>query len=158
MIRPARAEDIPRLEWFGMLTPFRQILEQDFDRSCRGELIYLVAEMNRFPVGQVEVDLTRFHPQATGYLMALRVMPPVQRLGIGRALLAAAEEAAVSRGMQLMRLNVAQDNEPALKLYRQLGYGIIGSEDDPWQYKTPHGEIRTIHELEWVMQKKLAPS
>ena len=54
-IRPAQANDIPKLEWFGMITPYREVLQKDFAAAQTGELVYLVAGANHFPVGQVEI-------------------------------------------------------------------------------------------------------
>jgi hypothetical protein len=70
-VRLARRDDLRRLEWFGMLTPFREVLERDFERAEQGELIYLVAEANGYPIGQVEVDLTKKGDLGIGVLIHL---------------------------------------------------------------------------------------
>jgi ribosomal protein S18 acetylase RimI-like enzyme len=46
--------------------------------------------------------------------------------GIGRALLATCEAAAVARGCALMALEVRPDNEVALRMYRRGGYTAAG--------------------------------
>ncbi|WP_353642065.1 GNAT family N-acetyltransferase [Mesorhizobium sp. WSM2239] len=46
--------------------------------------------------------------------------------GIGRALLAAAEEAAAARGCTDLRLEVREDNARAMSLYEQSGYRRFG--------------------------------
>ncbi|HRQ37452.1 MAG TPA: GNAT family N-acetyltransferase [Chloroflexota bacterium] len=154
-IRPARMDDIPQLEWFGMITPFREILAKDFAASQTGELVYLVAEVNDFPVGQVEADLIRFRDTGVGYIMALRVLPPFQNLGIGSGLMTAVEQAICHQRLFVSQLNVGKTNQVAQRLYKKLGYQIVGEETTPWSYTTPQGEVKTIEEPELVMQKSL---
>jgi GNAT superfamily N-acetyltransferase len=154
-VRLARQDDLRRLEWFGMLTPFREILEKDFERAEQGELVYLVAEVNSYPIGQVEVDLTKKGDLGIGVLMALRVLPPFQNLGIGSQLLQAAEQAIRDHHLQIAELGVAKDNPGAFRLYVRQGYQVVGEDCEPWSYRTPDGETMTITEAEWLMQKGL---
>ncbi len=154
-IRPPQQDDLPKLEWFGMMTPFRQIIQQDFARFQSGEMVFLVAEANCFPIGQVTVDLVRLKQQNIGYVMSLRVLPDWHRQGIGTRLMLAVEQSVSSHGLSIVRLNVEQDNVSAKQLYERLGYSVIGEECEPWQYTTPDGRIQTIEESEWVMQKTI---
>jgi ribosomal protein S18 acetylase RimI-like enzyme len=127
-VRLARQDDLRRLEWFGMLTPFREILEKDFERAEQGELVYLVAEANSYPIGQVEVDLTKKGDLGIGVLMALRMLPPFQNLGIGSQLLQAAEQAIRDHHLQIAELGVAKDNPGAFRLYvRQVTSQYFGA-------------------------------
>jgi ribosomal protein S18 acetylase RimI-like enzyme len=50
--------------------------------------------------------------------------------GIGRVLLAAAEEAAAARGCEDLRLEVRQDNARAIDLYEKSGYRRFGRKPD----------------------------
>jgi [ribosomal protein S18]-alanine N-acetyltransferase len=50
--------------------------------------------------------------------------------GIGRALLAAAENAAAARGSGQMRLEVREDNSRAIALYEKSGYRPFGRKPD----------------------------
>jgi ribosomal protein S18 acetylase RimI-like enzyme len=154
-IRSACQEDIPKLEWFGLMAPFRAILQEDFLRAQAEELAYLVAEINGFPVGQVEADLVRHRGQKTGYIMALRVLPPLQNLGIGTCLMTAVERILQQNGLQIAQLNVEKSNPQALRLYLRLGYQITAEIHQPWSFITPEGLEETIDEPEWVMQKSL---
>ncbi|HEX5354350.1 MAG TPA: N-acetyltransferase [Rhodanobacteraceae bacterium] len=55
-------------------------------------------------------------------LYSLAVATRARRAGLGRALLAAVEADAGSRGCDTLRLEVAVDNAAAIALYEQLGY------------------------------------
>jgi ribosomal protein S18 acetylase RimI-like enzyme len=61
-------------------------------------------------------------------LYSIGVLPG--RSGIGRALLAAAEDAARARGATAMRLEVREDNRRAIRLYEQSGYRPFDSKPD----------------------------
>jgi ribosomal-protein-alanine N-acetyltransferase len=50
--------------------------------------------------------------------------------GIGRALLAAADETAIARGCAKLRLEVREDNARAISLYEQSGYRRFGRKPD----------------------------
>ncbi len=50
--------------------------------------------------------------------------------GVGRALLGAAEEAAVVRGSEELRLEVREDNARAISLYEKSGYRRFGRKPD----------------------------
>lgn len=154
-IRPTQRDDLRPLEWFGLLTPFREILEKDFERAEHGELAYLVAEANHYPIGQVEVDLTMKAGQGIGVILALRVLPPLQNLGIGSQLLQAAEQVMRTHQLRIAELGVVKDNAGALRLYLRSGYQVVGEAYEPWSYTTPDGQHLTVAEAEWVMQKVL---
>jgi ribosomal protein S18 acetylase RimI-like enzyme len=53
----------------------------------------------------------------------LAVLPAFQGRGVGRALLAAAEERALARGCAKLTLEVLEDNARARALYRARGFG-----------------------------------
>lgn len=50
--------------------------------------------------------------------------------GVGRALLQAAEQAAMQRGQKRLRLEVREDNARARELYERSGYRYIGMKQD----------------------------
>jgi ribosomal protein S18 acetylase RimI-like enzyme len=100
--------------------------------------------------------MVRFQKEDAGYIMALRVMPPFQRLGIARQLMAAIEAAVWQNGYAVAQLNVAKGNAYAKRLYKKLGYRVIGELAEPWHYTTPDGLKKTVAEVEWVMQKLLS--
>lgn len=55
-------------------------------------------------------------------ILTLGVVPRARRLGIGRALLGAAMALASAAGARVMFLEAAEENRPALSLYRALGF------------------------------------
>ncbi|MEM6619932.1 MAG: GNAT family N-acetyltransferase [Pseudomonadota bacterium] len=70
-------------------------------------------------------------------ILTLAVAPDARRQGIARALLALGETQARARGVAEMFLEVAQDNHPALALYRGTGYREAGVRKD--YYQGPRG-------------------
>jgi ribosomal protein S18 acetylase RimI-like enzyme len=60
-------------------------------------------------------------PPAFGILV-VGVVPDHRRRGVGGALIRAAEEVAIQRGFDTMRLTVAVDNEPAISFYEAAGW------------------------------------
>ncbi|WP_231758876.1 GNAT family N-acetyltransferase/peptidase C39 family protein [Microbulbifer elongatus] len=87
--------------------------------------VFLVAEQRSALLGYGLVLLRRGTRLARLYSLA--VAPAGRGLGIGKALLSAAEDAARACGRLYMRLEVAEQNTPAIALYRQLGYRTFGS-------------------------------
>ena len=115
----------------------------------------LVAEVNRFPAGQVWVDLTKRRDEAIGVLWALRVFIPFQNLGIGKALIASAEEHLNVVGFQISELGVEKDNPTAKRLYERLGYGVVSENIEKWEYTPPRGMTVHMTSEEWIMHKFL---
>ena len=62
-------------------------------------------------------------------LYSIAVAPQRAGLGLGPALLAASERAAVARGRQTLRLEVHEDNHRAISRYRKAGYRQFGCHD-----------------------------
>jgi ribosomal protein S18 acetylase RimI-like enzyme len=56
------------------------------------------------------------------HIFLLYIAPSHRRQGLGKALMRQAEEWARQRGDRLLSLQVFQTNQPALNLYRSLGY------------------------------------
>jgi [ribosomal protein S18]-alanine N-acetyltransferase len=63
-------------------------------------------------------------------LYSIAVDPGRARRGVGRALVAAAQTYALEQGRQALRLEVREDNHPAVALYERLGYRRFGWHDD----------------------------
>ena len=159
IIRPAELGDLEALEWLGQYAHYRRLYRDTFHDQQAGQRLMLVADFNRFPVGQIFLQLqsTRPTPDQTPrmYLYALRVMEPFQRQGIGTALLEAAGEYARGTGYGWMSIAAAKDNPAARQLYERHGFEVSGEEEGDWSYLDQHGRTRYVHEPCWVLEKAL---
>lgn len=82
------------------------------------KLLVPSGEMAAFVVGMLE-------PDGTGHVVALGVGPEHRRCGYGRRLMEAVEKGFFERGVTTSRLEVRTSNDPAQKLYFELGYRIV---------------------------------
>ena len=125
-VRPARVEDLDRLLALESRCfehdrlsrrSFRHFVTSD-TASC------LVAER----AGEMHgYALVLFHGRtALARLYSMAVAPEHQGKGLGRALLAAAEAAALNGGAAVMRLEAHPNNAAAIALYRGAGYVEFG--------------------------------
>ncbi|MGN6551105.1 MAG: peptidase C39 family protein [Pararhizobium sp.] len=125
-IRPATPDDIDAL--FAIETavfPTDRISRRSF-RSliARPTAATLVAEDDDGVAGYAMILFRAGTGMARLYSIA--VASGRAGAGIGRKLLEAAEEAARSHDRIMLRLEVREDNEPAIALYRKTGYRQIG--------------------------------
>ncbi|MBZ0298972.1 MAG: GNAT family N-acetyltransferase [Anaerolineae bacterium] len=155
VIRHVRQDDVRRLEWFGLLTPFRDVIQRAYARAEQGEIAFLVADLNGFPVGQVWVDFVRQAEAGVGVIWALRVLEPLQNLGIGSHLIRAAESAITARRLRTAEIAVSVENLAARRLYERLGYRVIRAQDERWSYATLDGVLHPVEEREWILRKTL---
>jgi ribosomal protein S18 acetylase RimI-like enzyme len=105
-------------------------------RSMRGFLVspnaaVLVGEEGGRLCGAAVVLVRRTSDVARLYSIA--VDPDCAGRGVGRALLAAAEEAAIARNCQYLRLEVHEQNPRAIALYRKAGYRQFGRHHEYYQ-------------------------
>jgi [ribosomal protein S18]-alanine N-acetyltransferase len=84
-------------------------------------------------------------------ILTLAVAPAARRTGLGRVLMQAAMNEAAAAGAQGMSLEVAVDNEPALALYRGLGFTEISRRRR--YYQRPDGEMDAL-----VLARRLPPA
>jgi ribosomal protein S18 acetylase RimI-like enzyme len=158
LIRRCRRGDLRELEWWGLYSLDREVIESTFEAQSRGESIMLVAEANEVPVGQAWIDLTRLALDATGVIWAVRVFPCLQNQGLGTRLIEVCEELLHDRGFRRCELSVERDNARALRLYERLGYRKI-----PTRPGT-EGEITSdpipvcVPATQFLMRKQLAGS
>ena len=125
-IRPARLADVPALvelenrsftgDWVSARS-FKSLLRQ-------GHAALLVEEAE----GQIRGYALLFFRRGSrlARLYSFAVAPEHRGRGLARALLAAAEEAAMKHGAAAMRLEVRADNKDAQALYERLGYRHFG--------------------------------
>ena len=154
-IRECIKDDLLALEWFGMFTEHRQVIRSAFDAQMRGDNLMLIAEANRFPVGQIWIDVAKKRQDSIGLLWALRVFPAMQNLGIGTHLIAAAEELLRECELTFAELGVNKENTNACRLYERLGYKFVGQEYEQNSYTTPDGVLICIPADNWVRRKDL---
>ena len=133
VIRPVNENDIPAL-WQ---------LEQDCFQSDRlsrrrfrhwvsaSHRVFLVAEQDQKILGYCLVILHRGTRLARLYSLALS--RDARGTGLGRELLVAAENGAARRGRLFMRLEVATDNYPAIRLYEKSGYVVFATAPDYYE-------------------------
>ena len=112
------------------MVQIRQLSPEEIDRVAgvlglarldQGDGFYLVAWDGDEPLGHAHLALTD-PPE----LQDVEVRPEHRRRGVASALTTAAEEAALARGFDVLRLHVSLDNAPAQAVYRRLGYGDTG--------------------------------
>lgn len=130
VIRPCRREDLSSLEWFGMFSFQRPVLRSTYERHERGEVVMVVAVVNRVAAGLTWITLDRLDTDATAVIWGLRVHPLLQNKGIGSRLLRICEESAHKLGFRLAEIGVEEGNIGAYRLYDRLGYRWVDSQPD----------------------------
>jgi ribosomal protein S18 acetylase RimI-like enzyme len=158
--RIATREDLPKLEWFGQYTHFRNLIRRSFREQVNGRRLLLVADFNGFPIGQVFIQFQSMNTNIAdgstrGYFYSFRVMDLFQNQGIGTRLLQEAETILIERGYRYVTLSVAKDNPDALRLYERNGYYIIGQDEGRWSYVDHRGVTRDVVEPCWMLEKSL---
>jgi ribosomal protein S18 acetylase RimI-like enzyme len=154
-VRAAVPGDVAALEWFGHQRHLLPHIGEILDRRERGEAELLVAEANGFPVGRIGVDFTRRPGKAL--LWSFAVIPNLQGLGIGTALIHAGEAVAAARGIATVEIDVGKDNPRAQALYERLGYEVAGEEQGTWSYVDDAGNTVVVVDDDWVLRKELKP-
>ncbi len=156
-VRPCEAHDLHKLEWFGQFTGHRVFIAAQFERHLRGENLMLVAAHRDFPVGQVWIDWTRSASASVASIWALRVMEPLQGLGIGGRLLAAAEDHARAARMHAAEIGVEKQATAVRSMYERLGYASSREEISQETYVAPDGTPHDyVYDL-WILTKLLSP-
>jgi len=86
-------------------------------------------EQDASPAASQVVGFVVAHPirRRYGRILTLDILPEARRSGLATKLMTACEERLRLLGCTEMFLETAVDNEPALRLYRKLGYEILGT-------------------------------
>ena len=95
------------------------------DRGRKSPGSLLEARWGEQFAGIIAMDDAR--NRKTGWISFCYVAEPLRRRGIGRAMLARAEERYATQGRRAVRLSVAPAN-PAVGFYEKLGYCRVGTE------------------------------
>ena len=129
-IRPLREGDLDDLDWDS-----EQAIDADYIRKALAgggdeHAVFLLALVNGRPVGRLGIDYRRKAGEGIVHLWAFGVLPALQRLGIGTALMREAESliASAPRAATTLEIGVDEGNEEAAKLNRRLGYRDAGVE------------------------------
>jgi GNAT superfamily N-acetyltransferase len=142
----------------------RHFFTDHLARQQDGRGVLLVAWLGGRPVGDVflawePADVPQVRRQLPGVpqLIHLEVLGPLQRRGIGTALIRAAEDSARQLGHKQITLAVGVDNPDARRLYERLGYvdwrhGTIVA---TWQEHDLDGPPVTVSETCDVLVKRL---
>ena len=156
-LRLAQRRDIPRLEWFGEYSHFRNVFRRTYHEQQQGKRLMLLADYNDFPIGQVFVQLRSQNTRIAdgryrAYLYSFRVMEMFRGQGLGTRLMLAAETLLQKRGYSSATIAVAKDNHGALRLYDRLGYHKFASDPGEWHYVDHHGNTREVIEPCWLLE------
>lgn len=161
VIRLARPDDLPKLEWYGQYTHFRTVFRRTYRDQLAGRRLMIIADCNGFPVGQIFMQTHREpkngdipHDRRT-YFYSLRVMDMFQGEGVGSRLLEAAEQIAATYGYQWATIAAAKDNPRARELYERRGYRAYMEDLGNWSYVDHEGRTRHVHEPCWVLEKQI---
>ena len=132
-LRPYREADFPRImeidhlcfvegiaypedemRYFLRLPTARTIVAEDASGRIMGFIIADAFRPRRFSA-------------LMGRIITIDVEPSVQKSGLGRQLLKAAEQHVREAGCKQIILEVAVDNAPALRFYKKAGYSVLKS-------------------------------
>lgn len=140
-VRRARRGDLSALVALERSLPGERMSRADLARLLGQESVEVwVAETDGVVVGDAVVLFRRGFD--SGLLYSMAVDPNYRGRGIAKMLLASAEEGARERGVLVMRLEVHEENAPALELYRQSGYRVRGKTSD--YYQDQSGALRLV--------------
>jgi ribosomal protein S18 acetylase RimI-like enzyme len=160
-IRLATKSDLIGLEWEGEFKHFRNVYANAFTRMQQGTSMIWIAEIAGVGlIGQVFVQLICDRPELAdgwqrAYLYSFRIKPQFRGLGLGTKIVKVIEDFLISHRYSRLTLNVAQDNVNAIRLYRRLGFQIVGEESGVWSYPDEKNVWQTVREPSWRMEKLL---
>ncbi len=159
VIRQVRKEDLPGLEWKGEYIHYRRLFAQAYQEAVDGNAVLWLCEMSLSGIiGQAFVQLLSQNLDLAdgsmrAYVHGVRVMPEYQNQGIGTRLMNIIEQDLLERGFKEIVLNVSRENSGGLRLYRRLGYRIIGADAGEWSYIDHRGVRCFVKEPAWRMKK-----
>lgn len=146
-LREIKHADLRALEWHGG-RDLRSFYGECWEKHRAGELLYLIAETQSFPIGQVIIvwNGKLSHPDFPD-VQSLRVHPAFRGAGVGSRLLKIAENRALERGHARVGLSVSVENPKARQLYERCGYALRGEPYlDEWSYRNAREELVTLSE------------
>ncbi len=160
-IRKVKKEDLPALEWGGEYSKFRQMYTSLYrDTQVGRALMWMIETQENKMVGQAFVmlrsgDTAAADGERRAYVFSFRIKPEYRNQGIGSYLMSFVQTDLSERGFKFLTLNVAKENKDALRLYKRLGYKIIGSHPGKWSYTDHEGRTHQVNEPAWRMMKRI---
>jgi ribosomal protein S18 acetylase RimI-like enzyme len=161
IIRPLVKNDLPALEWDGEYLHFRNVFADVYKKVEKGTVkAWVAVTQDERMVGQVFLQLSSDRRELAdgwnrAYLYSLRVRQAWQNQGVGSRLIEVIEEDLHKMHYMRVTLNVARNNQGAIRLYSRLGFQIVAEEPGVWSYPDHKGVWRTVSEPSWRMEKKL---
>lgn len=152
--RLCRQDDLRALEWMGLHTYQREVIEGAFAAQQRGEAAMLLGIAGGFPVAQAWIDFAGRGSRHRPVIWAVRVFPPLQGSGLGRRLMRRAEALAAGRGAREIELGAEWDNPRARGFYRRLGYRPVGARTDFERYSFEGHPFEAVFRQE-ILRKTL---
>ena len=130
-MRPAKADDLPHI---ARIINAAFEVEREFREGARTSAeeiakllehdVFFVAEQDGRLVGAVHTSIDG----VTGYFGMLSVDPSLQRGGVGRALLSAAEDHCRKAGCTRMTMSTGEDRTELIPYYERVGYRVTSIE------------------------------
>ena len=131
-------------------------VKRRLEESTCGFRIMLVAVKADQVTGTVSIGGSRFQRRGSLRIFALDVGSAFRRNGVGTELVKAVEAIAADRKLDEVNLEVATDNENAIRLYRRLGFRKCDDVVmDRWQRERGDGSSEMIEAPSFVMVKRL---
>jgi len=159
--RQVKSSDLPRLEWNGEFTHFRNVFKNAFEKSKTGKTKLWVVEIKHVGlIGQAFVQLISSRLDlANGvdraYIYAFRFKENYRNIGMGSSLLKIIESDLLQINFKETTLNVARENLRAIHFYQKHGFKIVAEESGEWSYRDHNNVLRTVVEPAWKMVKYL---
>lgn len=125
-VRAAESGDLDELVRLEQLFPSDRIARDSLSRLIgrQSASVLVAVGQDGEVIGDAIVLYRRGFRSARLYSMV--VAPAWRGHGVAASLLQAAEDGAAERGYRQMRLEVRDDNTPAINLYRSHGYQVVG--------------------------------
>lgn len=159
-IRTARASDVDALAAIeNAVFPGDRISRRSFRKLIERETAEALVAVADDRVAGYAIVLLRTG-SGVARLYSIAAAPGHEGQGVGRTLLDAAEDAAFDRERMLLRLEVREDNQRAVRIYEKAGYRRIGREADYYEdgatalryEKTLRGDIPAVTSVPFYEQ------
>ncbi len=162
-IRHALQADLPSMEWESEYSRYRKVYAGVFQKTKHGMAVMWVADLPSVGlIGQVFVllkskgSLTLADGFRRAYLHSFRVRLAYRGAGLGKRLMEIVEDDLRERDFNEITLNVDRNNLDALRLYRNLGYLVVGKDPGRWSYQDENNVLREVEEPGWRLLKKMS--